>query len=132
MMERQKSKPQKVYKPIKQISSKKALIKQDLSKVYAKIDQEREPVCQGCGRGDKPLSHSHTIPQSAREDLITDPHNIELECFGDQSCCHEIWERKDSEKAPHLLNFTRKMNYIESKDIKYYDQLSAKFNVSIS
>src|SRR4051812_22355722 len=32
---------------IKQISNKRAIVEAELKKVYRKIDQEREPVCEG-------------------------------------------------------------------------------------
>ena len=85
--------------------------------IYKEIDSERECVCFGCGRGDKPLSHSHTISRKkckeiGKPELIYDKDNIELECFGDNHSCHYIWEHGTIEQKEKLLNFAKKMKYV--------------------
>lgn len=106
---------------MKKVSNKQAVIKRKLNEVYAIIDNEREPVCQGCNRGDKPLSHSHTISQKkckelGKVELIWDKDNIEIECFGSKGDCHDIWERGSIIEKMKLRNFKRKLEYIEKHD----------------
>ena len=75
----------------------RAELNQKLHLVYKEIDQERERKCEGCGRIDLPLSHSHIISRELRPDLITDKNNIQLHCFGDTyKTCHEKWSRRVS------------------------------------
>lgn len=102
-------------------SNKQTSIDHQLRKTYEAIDNEREPVCEGCGRGDKPLSHSHTISrnrckQIGKPELIYDKANIEIECFGTNTSCHEIWEHEGVVKRMQLDNFDNKMRYIEQHD----------------
>jgi len=113
-------------------SSKQAAIDRQLKKIYQVIDMDREPVCTGCGRGDRPLSHSHTIAQGrckqiGKPELITDPANIELMCFGTSVSCHEIWEYEGIVKRMALDNFEDMMRYIEQHDPERY----ASINLSI-
>lgn len=116
---------------MKQVSKKQAVIKRKLNEVYRKIDNEREPVCQGCDRGDKPLSHSHTIGQKrckhiGKPELIWDENNIEIECFGNKNDCHDIWERGTLSEKRELHNFTRKLEYTKLHDIQEYRKLLAE------
>lgn len=102
-------------------SNKQAAIDYQLRKTYEQIDSEREPVCTGCDRGDKPLSHSHTISrnrckQIGKPELIYDKANIEIECFGSSTSCHDIWEYESITKRMQLNNFEGKMRYIEQHD----------------
>ena len=106
---------------MKAVSNKQAVIKRKLNAVYQQIDNDREPVCEGCGRGDKPLSHSHTISQKrckqlGKTELIWDAANIELECFGDKYCCHDKWERGTQVEKWYLDNYLRKLEYIKKHD----------------
>ena len=108
---------------MKKVSKDQAKIKRQLHKTYQKIDAEREPVCQGCGRSNKPLSHSHTISQKrckeiGKKELIWDEDNIELECFGTNKSCHEIWEHGSIIQRMKLLNFDRKMEYLAKNDLQ--------------
>lgn len=103
------------------MSKKQDSIERELRKTYQLIDTEREPICQGCGRGDKPLSHSHTISrarckQIGKPELISDKDNIEIECFGTNEDCHNIWEYEGIKKRMTLDNFDRKLEYIEKHD----------------
>jgi len=106
---------------MKRISNKQQRIKNELRKVYAEIDVEREPVCQGCNRGDKPLSHSHTISQKqcknlGKTELIWDKDNIEIECFGSNKHCHEKWERGGILERMKMMNFKKKIAYLKKHD----------------
>ena len=101
-------------------SKKQAEVKRLMKQSYAEIDNDRDPVCQGCGRGDKPLSHSHTISVSDckgldKWELIYAKENIELECFYGEKDCHNIWESGDVEKKVKLHNFERRMILLEDR-----------------
>ena len=106
-------------------SSKQSGIDYQLRKTYVDIDNEREPVCEGCGRGDKPLSHSHTISrnrckQIGKSELIYDKNNIEIECFGTSTSCHDIWEGAAMKYKMKLDNFDKKMLFIEQHDTERF------------
>lgn len=106
---------------MKQVSNKQAAINRQLHATYDKIDNSREPVCEGCGRGNRPLSHSHTISQKRckeirKPELISDEKNIELECFGNLDYCHDTWEHGSPEKKAKMLNYQRKIEYIKIHD----------------
>ena len=114
---------------MKRISAKKQAVNRDLHKTYQLIDTTREPVCEGCGRGDRPLSHSHIISvnrcnQLRKPELISDKNNIMLECFGSSDCCHDIWEKSSFEKKVQLLNFDKKLEYIKKHDEQRFQTLS--------
>ena len=114
---------------MKAVSNKQAIIKRKLNAVYQQIDNDREPVCQGCGRGDKPLSHSHTISQKrckhlGKTELIWDENNIEIECFGNRDYCHDIWEHGTIEQKRNMNNFDRKLEYIKKHDPEQYTKLT--------
>lgn len=102
-------------------------INERLKVAYNSIDQSREPVCQGTGRSDLPLSHSHTISQArckvlGKTELIWDEDNIELESMGDSNAAHVIWENGNLEQKKTLLNFTRKLQYIKLHDLEMYEK----------
>lgn len=106
---------------MKQVSNKQAVIKRKLRETYEQIDNEREQICQGCGRSDKPLSHSHTISQKrckeiGKPELIWDKDNIEIECFGNNEDCHNIWEKGTLLEKMLLLNFPEKLKYLRLHD----------------
>ena len=95
---------------------------------YEEIDNDREPVCQGCGRGDKPLSHSHSISVAdckglGKWELIYAKENIELECFYGEQDCHNIWETGDVDKKAKLHNFERRMILLEEHDTRRYNAI---------
>ena len=110
-------------------SSKQAAIDRELKKVYQVIDVDREPVCAGCDRGDRPLSHSHTIGQGrckqiGKPELISDPSNIEFMCFGTSTSCHEIWEYEGIKQRMQLNNFDAMMLYIQQHDEERFRAVS--------
>lgn len=93
------------------------------------IDQIREPVCEGCGRGGIPLSHSHTISRArckelGKIELIWDAANLFFECWSaptsNPTTCHGIWELSVLEKKKRLFNFDRKMEYLQIHDPETY------------
>lgn len=107
-------------------------IAERLKVAYKSIDQAREPICQGTGRSDLPLSHSHTISQArckqlGKTELIWDEDNIELEGFHEPSsfptAAHNIWEVGSLQQKKTLLNFTRKLQYIKLHDPEIYRKL---------
>jgi DNA-directed RNA polymerase subunit RPC12/RpoP len=110
---------------INKISNKKAARDKEMHKTYAHIDQTREPICEGCGRGDRPLSHSHVLSQNNRPDLAADEHNIRLHCFGNQTYCHETWERGLPDEVMMMDDFEGNINYIHSVDIAAYNKIMA-------
>jgi DNA-directed RNA polymerase subunit RPC12/RpoP len=110
-------------------------IKWRLSITHDRIKQTRLPVCQGHGRGDIPLSFSHTISQARCKDLgktelIWDEDNIELEGFHEPSSkpiyAHNIWEVGSIEQKVLLLNFERKLEYIALHDYEMYQKYLIK------
>ncbi len=110
-------------------SNKQQAIDYQLRKTYEGIDIEREPICEGCGRGDKPLSHSHTIGQGrckqiGKPELITDAANIELMCFGTNVSCHEIWEGAPIRDKMNLKNFDNMMMFIKENDPEKFVTIS--------
>lgn len=121
----------KTSKPIKSVSSKQSKVNSELQNTYNEIKQTREPICQGCGLK-KPLSFSHTISRKKRKDLQTDIDNIELECFGDSTSCHDIWEHLKVPEVFNLLNFDRKMLYIKQKDPELYIRIQQKLQDKIA
>lgn len=111
-----------------QESKKQAEVKRKMHASYAEIDNDREPVCQGCGRGDKPLSHSHTISVAdckglGKWFLIYFKPNIEIECFYGEMDCHNIWESGSVAKKVKLHNFERKMILLEEHDPRRYNSI---------
>lgn len=112
---------------IKQVSSKQSKINIQLCQVYQEITQERDEICQGCGKK-LPLSFSHTISRKKRPDLQTHKENIELECFGSSTSCHDIWEHLKYPQVLSLLNFERKLLYIQKADSDLYEQIKIKLD----
>lgn len=96
---------------------------------YERIDRDRDSYeCQGCGRTDKPLSHSHTISVAdckalGNWDLIADEKNIEKECFGGYQDCHNIWESGSVERKVKLHNFKRRMALLQEHDPRRYNAM---------
>ncbi len=110
-------------------SNKQASIDYLLRKTYEQIDIDRDPICTGCGSGSKPLSHSHTISrqrckQIGKPELIHAPENIELECFGTSTSCHDVWEHEGITKRMQLNNFDSKMRYIEQHDTEKFASMT--------
>ena len=103
---------------MRKISNKQKKEKRLLSIIYNQIAEERGHYCNGCGRSDVPLSHSHIIPRSRRPDLVTDKRNITYHCLSlDRKGCHDMWESKDRIK---LLDYHKNMEYILEVDTEYY------------
>jgi hypothetical protein len=117
----------KTRKAIRKISSKKSVVEKELRIVYRKIDQERDPVCEACGRGDRPLSHSHLLSQYFRHDLITEEENIRLHCFGNYNYCHEKWERGAPVDLIEMNDFKENLEYIREVDRGAYNKIVANF-----
>lgn len=96
------------------------------------IDLAREPICETCGRGDRPLSHSHIISQKrckeiGKADLISDENNILLECFeppaSNSTYCHNIWEYGSMEDKKQSKTWLYKLAYIKEHDPEQYQKL---------
>lgn len=104
---------------MKAISQKQSAINRNLKKVYKEIELERGHYCSGCGRSDVPLSHSHLIPRSRRQDLVADKRNITYHCLDmdGRKGCHTMWESKEREM---LMDYHRNMEYILEVDVEYY------------
>ena len=103
---------------MKKISDKQKKEKRLLSIIYNQIAEERGHYCNGCGRSDVPLSHSHIIPRSRRPDLVTDKRNITYHCLSlDRKGCHDMWESSERTK---LLDYHKNMEYILEVDTEYY------------
>lgn len=116
---------------IKKISSKRANKEKELTVVYKKIDQERERICEGCGRNDRPLSHSHLLSRYNRPDLTCEEDNIKLHCFGNtggpEKTCHEKWSDFDCLEVKDMLDFKENLEYIKEVDPGVYRKIIAKF-----
>ena len=105
------------------VSKKEDKTKRKLKKVYEEIANERGHYCNGCGRSDVPLSHSHLIPRSRRKDLETNKKNITYHCLsmGERRGCHDMWESLDRIK---LLDYHKNMETILELDVEYYYLIS--------
>ena len=107
-------------------------IKRRYTVILDAIKLEREPICQGTGRTDFPLSFSHTISQKRCKDLgktelIWYPGNIEIEGYHEPSsnpvAAHNIWEVGTVEQKKSLLNWDRKIQFIKLHDPEQYTKL---------
>lgn len=96
------------------------------------IKLERNPVCQGTGTTDYPLSFSHTISQKrckeiGKTELIWHPGNIEIEGYHEPSsnpvAAHNIWEVGTLDQKKSLLNWDRKIQFIKLHDPEQYTKL---------
>jgi hypothetical protein len=112
---------------IKKISDKRAKRHAERDKVYARIDMERDRVCEGCSRGDISLSHSHILSEQDRPDLYANEDNIRLHCFGGYGSCHETWERGIPDEVVRMHDFKENLAFIKEVDIKRYNAIVAKF-----
>ena len=103
------------------VSKKQAAINKELKKVYKEIEETRGHYCTGCGRSDVPLSHSHYIARSRRNDLETDIDNITYHCLsiGERKGCHQLWEGGIADKQK-LLDYPKAMEYILENDTELY------------
>ena len=112
---------------LNKISNKQRKVAKELKKVYNQIDDERGHYCTGCGRSDVPLSYSHLIPRSRRQDLVTDIYNITYHCLtmNGRKGCHDIWESNDKNT---LLDYHKNIEYILSVDTEYYFILTGKYS----
>lgn len=115
---------------IKRIRNKRADIEKELRQVYRKIDHDRPPVCEGCGRSDRPLSHSHLLSRALRPDLICQEDNIKLHCFGNwggpDKTCHEKWADFIPHEVMGMLDFEDNMLYISEVDVNKFNGLMVK------
>ena len=161
--ERQKKKqlqPKKEKKPeikIKRLSSisdtnrlrcsdGSLITRQELEKRYREtcneIKIERDPVCEGLGGTQYPLSFSHTISRKrcielGKAELIYDKNNLELEGFHEPSsfpkAAHNIWETGNWKQKIELLNIQRKLDYIEQHDPEKYRKIKLElFEIGLS
>lgn len=115
------SAPLKAKKHINGKSKKQAARDKELTKVYKVMDSREDRWCSGCG-DPFALDHSHIIPRSYREDLITDPENITDHC----TTCHDLWEHGTLEEMKSLEDFEKNMAYIKKVDLKYYHLIMNK------
>jgi len=113
----------KFAKKLRNVSKKEANNKQLLQQVYKEIDNERLPICSGCGSSNYPLSHSHLIPRSKRKDLEIVKENIVFDCLsiGDHKGCHDKWEGRDGKDLMSLKDIHNRLNYIKIADPIYYE-----------
>ena len=83
-------------------------------------------MCEGCGRGDVALSHSHILSRHHRPDLMCDKRNIRLHCFGFTGNCHQKWENFVPEQVTQMLDFVDNMEYIAQADPKIFQRMYAR------
>jgi hypothetical protein len=110
------------FKNIVKMSTATKNILLEYSKTIKRIDEEREPVCSGCGKSTN-LSNSHLISRQkcrdlGRLDLIYDEENIQKHCLmnslipnAGHKGCHEIFE-SDPELRPLMLDYVRNVGYV--------------------
>lgn len=110
-------------------------INQRYANCIEKIKEEREPICQGSGVRDFPLSFSHTISRKrckeiGKSDLVYDPDNIEVEGYHEPTsnpiAAHNIWETGTWHQKVKLLNWNRKISYILYNDPEQYKIIEQK------
>mgnify|MGYP003519981362 CR=1 FL=1 len=111
---------------INKISNKKAERDRLMKIAYREIDRERDPVCEGCGRGDVALSHSHILSQANRKDLAAEKDNIKLHCLGNYYSCHETWERGIPHEIVLMDDFKENLAYIEMLDKDQFIRIMIK------
>lgn len=114
---KQAEKKKKPVKRINAISKKQSQILSEYSKLIKDIDENRPMVCVGCQRTDLPLSHSHRIRVSLRKDLMTDPNNIDLMCFGFEGSCHD---KVESFEWDTLKNVDSIIDYVKINEPSQY------------
>ena len=108
---------------MKKVSNKQAQIESKLRKAKKEFVQSVDPVCQGCGKGGKRLSVSHTISvkrckELGKEELIYDIKNFSLDCCCDTGDCHSLYEIGSIEQRLQLNNFMERFLYICKHDIE--------------
>jgi len=110
---------------LKQVSSKKKVVIDKKIAVYKIIDSTREMFCEGCGRTDVPLSHSHLIAESWNESLAAVEENIRLHCLDweDGEGCHSIYEHAEKEKIEQMHDFEENLEIIKRLDNTFYNKL---------
>lgn len=82
-----RGKKPKVLGKIKQVSNDAAVRNAEYHKVLEEIDQERLPICQGCGKPE--FEHSHSLPRNYRNyAFMSNKMNIWRLCRG----CHVNYE----------------------------------------
>lgn len=145
-VKRQENKPKKVVKngeklylalqsnkKINNVSSKQLRINARYKKTLVEIDNTRERICEGCGRGDVKLSRSHIISRQdchnyGRPELIYDKNNVRLHCltFAEHKGCHDTWETRDIKKMSQMRDFEQNIEYIKGQIIEVYNKLINK------
>lgn len=109
----------RTIKPINQLSKPKAKQNQEYKKVCQEIDEERGLKCESCGTTQY-LSHSHLIPRSRRQDLITEPKNIKIQCtcrVDGSKGCHQRYE--DSQ-IDDFIDKEEILSIVKGLDKQYY------------
>jgi len=119
--------PKKPKGKIAKLSNKQSKVKNGLREIYAEIDAERLPVCQGCGCFDGHIAHSHTISQKRckqlhKEHLITNKGNIELMC----NKCHRVWETGKLILAQKLINCQSMIAFVKIHDTETYNKITSQ------
>lgn len=100
-----------------------ARIDRELRKAKQLFVNSKEPICEGCGKGGKRLSVSHTISvkrckEIGNTELIWDIDNFSLDCCCDTGDCHFLWEGGTIEQKLQLSNFMQRFLYICKHDIE--------------
>lgn len=103
--------------PLKKVSTKKAAALVKLAKTKVKKREEAVRWCEGCGRSDLPLSHSHILSVANYPHLEADPENLVYECYSERGdereySCHTITEVGTLEMQESLSNWPKKLRYI--------------------
>jgi hypothetical protein len=123
---RKEPKKQKPRKKINQMSQKTARRKREMQQAQKQMRDLNIRYCQSCGRTDRPISHSHIIPEGAYPQHSANPANMMYECYGDSDCCHDIWERGTIQQKMQMPTWREKINLISLLEPAYLSRLMLK------
>lgn len=96
---------------MKKYSDKRAKIAKRYTIILREINEEREPLCESCGKPQ--YEHSHIIPKSRSAELIADKENIIRQCRD----CHINWE---TGYIWLMDNGDKVMAWLKQKNPEYY------------
>lgn len=112
----------KAAKPIKQQTSKEAIIKGKLSQIKQKIRleavQNNEYFCKGCGSGQVDLDISHILSVGQYKHLELIEENMQLLCRHD----HVIWESGEIWEQMNLNCFTDNLIFIYGQEKQVFQR----------
>lgn len=115
----------KSTKPIKQVSANKAAQIRARNKTYEKLDSSWSGCCQGCGRWEEVIDHSHLLSQKDFPHLAAHPANIVPHC----RACHEIWH--NPVRRWKLLDYVENMIFIQSVAPREFERMLGQSELKV-